>query len=153
MNALTKNTQKKDKNSQGQSLLEFVLFLPFLLVLVLSTIEIGRLFHTKIVITNAAREGAYYLATHPQDYHEGAGIAPNAALAAQLEANNSGISSITVSFAPIDSCAPGAESVMVTVQTQVEDFFLLGFLDDIFSINMTNQGVFNLSASVEMMIQ
>jgi len=142
-----------NKNQCGQSLLEFTLLLPFLLVLVVSTIELGRLFFTKIVITNAAREGAYYLTMNPSDYDPITGNAPNSVLAAQREASNSGISDVTVTFTPTTSCAAGEESVMVTVETQVADFLFLGFFVDMFSINALHQGAFNLSSSVEMMFQ
>lgn len=141
------------RGQRGQSLLEFALLLPLLLVLVVSTIEMGRLFLTKIVITNAAREGAYYLTMNPSDYDPGAGTSPNAVVAAQREASNSGISDITVTFTPTTSPAPGEESVMVTVATQVEDFLFLGFFGGLFSISAVEQGVFNLSSSVEMMFQ
>jgi Flp pilus assembly protein TadG len=46
---------------RGQSLVEFVLVLPLLLVLILGAMDIGRMITTKIVLTNAAREGANYL--------------------------------------------------------------------------------------------
>ncbi len=145
--------QKFQRNHRGQSLVEFALLLPLLLVLIVSTIELGRLFFTKIVITNAAREGAYYLTMNPSDYDPGTGNAPNAAFAAQRDASNSGVSDITVTFTPTTSVAPGEESVMVTVETQVDDLLLLGFLGELFSINVVNQGAFSLSSSVEMMYQ
>jgi Flp pilus assembly protein TadG len=145
--------QKFQRNHRGQSLVEFALLLPLLLVLIVSTIELGRLFFTKIVITNAAREGAYYLTMTPSDYDPGTGNAPNAAFAAQRDASNSGVSAITVTFTPTTSVAPGETSVIVTVETQVDDLLLLGFLGELFSINVVNQGAFSLSSSVEMMVQ
>jgi len=145
--------QKFQRNHRGQSLVEFALLLPLLLVLIVSTIELGRLFFTKIVITNAAREGAYYLTMNPSDYDPGTGNAPNAAFAAQRDASNSGVSAITVTFTPTTSVAPGEESVMVTVETQVDDLLLLGLLGDLFSLNVVHQGAFSLSSSVEMMYQ
>ena len=65
----TKLNQQKRKHLQGQSILEMALMIPILLVLIIGAIEFGRLFYTKIVITNAAREGAYYLSTHQSDYN------------------------------------------------------------------------------------
>jgi len=43
------------------------LVLPMLLLLILGAMDFGRMFYTKIVITNAAREGANYLAYYPSD--------------------------------------------------------------------------------------
>jgi hypothetical protein len=50
---------------KAQSLVEFALVLPLLLLLILAAMDIGRMFYTKMVITNAAREGANYLAYYP----------------------------------------------------------------------------------------
>ena len=44
----------------GQSLVEFVLILPVLLILLFGIIEFGLLLYNKQVITNASREGARY---------------------------------------------------------------------------------------------
>lgn len=141
------------RSSKGQSLLEMALMLPFLLVMIICAIEFGRLFYTKIVITNAAREGAYYLATHPSDLEETEGTAPNAVLAAQQEASNSGVSEITVSITTNNCCNPGEYSVTVTVETRVNNLLVLGFMGDVFSLSTTSYDEFPLSSSVEMMVQ
>ncbi len=145
--------QQKSRRLKGQSLLEMALMLPFLFVLVVSGLEMGRLFYTKIVITNSAREGAYYLATHPTDYDQITGTAPNTVTAAEQEADNSGISNVTVSFTPMNCCSLGEYSMIVTVETEVDDLLILGFLEDIFSLTATKYDEFSLSSSVEMMVQ
>lgn len=43
---------------RGQTLVEFALIVPLLLLLLFGVIEFGRVFHAQLVITNAAREGA-----------------------------------------------------------------------------------------------
>jgi len=149
----SKNKQTKYKVTQGQSLVEMALLVPILLVLIIGAIEVGRLFYTKIVITNAAREGAYYLITHKADYNAGTGNAPNTVIAAQAEANNSGISDITVSIAPKNCCTLGVYSVEVTVETMVDDLLILSLISNTLSLNATNYDEFPLSASVEMMVQ
>ncbi|MCB2202565.1 pilus assembly protein [bacterium] len=141
------------RSQKGQSLLEMVLLLPLLLVLVVGALEFGRLFYTKIVITNAAREGAYYLATHPSDYNAGTGNAPNTVLAAQAEALNSGVDNITVTISAINCCTPGSYSVEVTVETNVHNLLILGLFGTPGSISVLNNGDYPLSASVEMMVQ
>ena len=144
--------QKKD-DLKGQSLVEMALILPLLLVLIISAIELGRLFYTQIVITNAAREGAYYLSTHPFDYDSGTGSSPGTLLAAQREASNSGIGDITITVTPINCCDPGDYSVQVTVDTDVNDLLVMGFLGSLFSVSVTNYDAFPLSSTVEMMVQ
>jgi Flp pilus assembly protein TadG len=153
MQRKTKSGQHKHASLRGQSLLEMALMLPLLLVLIVSAIEVGRLFFTKIVITNAAREGAYYLSTHISDYHVGTGTAPNTVIAAQAEANNSGISAITVGITPKNCCVLGEYSMEITVGTNVQDLLVLGFLGNAFSLKVTNHAEFPISSSVEMMVQ
>lgn len=148
-----KTKYNQQKHGQGQSLMEMALLMPILLVLIIGALEFGRLFYTKIVITNAAREGAYYLSTHESDYDIGTGVAPNTVIVAQAEANNSGISDITVSITPKNCCIQGEYSIEITVETMVHDLLILSFLGNAFSITATNYNEFPLSSSVEMMVQ
>jgi Flp pilus assembly protein TadG len=46
------------KYERGQSLVELALVLPILIILLFGILEFGRVFHSYLVITNAAREGA-----------------------------------------------------------------------------------------------
>ncbi len=55
---------RNKKNHLGQSLVEFALVLPILLLLIIGAMDIGRMFYIKVALTNAAREGANYLAYH-----------------------------------------------------------------------------------------
>jgi Flp pilus assembly protein TadG len=57
----------KVKNEKGQSLVEFALVLPLLLLLLLGIMEFGLMFSNKLTLVNAAREGARYGAVHNVD--------------------------------------------------------------------------------------
>ncbi|MEW6173975.1 MAG: TadE/TadG family type IV pilus assembly protein [Bacillota bacterium] len=48
----------KNIGESGQTLVEFALVVPLLLLLVFGTIEFGRIFHAQLVVTSAAQEGA-----------------------------------------------------------------------------------------------
>ena len=50
----------------GQSLIEFALALPMLLILLLGVLDVGRMYFTFLAIQNAAGEGALYAAINPQ---------------------------------------------------------------------------------------
>ncbi len=153
MNQVGKSGLIMNRKQKGQALIELTLLLPFLLVLVIGAIEFGRLFFTQIIITNAAREGAYYLSTHISDYDPGTGNAPNTVLAAENEAVNSGVSAIEVSVAQVNCCTSGEYSVEVTVRTSVNDLLILGLVGNLFAINSTHYDGFPLIASVEMLVQ
>ncbi len=46
------------KNQRGQAMVELALVLPILILLLMGVVELGRIFHSYLVITNASREGA-----------------------------------------------------------------------------------------------
>ena len=147
------NITKRKITSRAQSLVEFAILLPLVLVLVISAVELGRVFYTQIVITNAAREGAYYLSTHRKDYNLITHAAPSTVSAAQAEAENSGISEVTVDITQKNCCNLGEYSVEVTVETKVSDLIIIGFVGNTFSIKETKFDEYPLSSSVEMMVQ
>jgi len=59
---------------RGQSLAEFAIVLPVLLILVLGSIDLGRLFFAYISVSNAARIGAQYASASPDASTDVTGI-------------------------------------------------------------------------------
>lgn len=55
------------KRSAGQSVAEFALIVPVLLILLLAAIDFGRLFSSWVTINNSARVAANYAAANPGD--------------------------------------------------------------------------------------
>lgn len=55
------------RTARGQSLVEFALLLPILLLLAVMLLDLGRAIYYYSVIYNAAREGARYGIIHPED--------------------------------------------------------------------------------------
>jgi len=53
---------------RGQTLVEFALILPLMLLLIFALVDFGRGFYTWLIVTNGAREGARVGATQ-QDYN------------------------------------------------------------------------------------
>lgn len=53
--------------ARGQSLAEFTLVVPVLLLVVLFAVDFGRAFFSWITVTNASRVGANYAAMNPRD--------------------------------------------------------------------------------------
>lgn len=58
---------RRGHGDHGTAVVEFALVLPFLAVLALGTVDLGRAFQLKNRLTNAAREGAIYGQFHPCD--------------------------------------------------------------------------------------
>ncbi|MBU0704877.1 MAG: pilus assembly protein [Chloroflexi bacterium] len=61
---------KNRKSERGQSLLEFALVLPVLLIVLAGVLDLGRLYFAYVAVTDAAGEGAAYAAIHPDDIGE-----------------------------------------------------------------------------------
>lgn len=73
----------------GQELVEFLAVVPLLLLILFGAIDLGRLFHASITITNSARVGARYITMDP--YPNAAGIFDIAKNLAVQEAQDSGV--------------------------------------------------------------
>lgn len=78
----------QDRGSRGQALVEFAIVLPVMLLVLLLAVDFGRLFFTYISVHNAAREGAFFAATHAGDSdYEADAFAAAVAAAARAQAN------------------------------------------------------------------
>src|SRR5665647_1275400 len=112
MTGNVKFDQKKRKAPPAQALVEVAIVLPMLLLLVLGALDFGRMFFTKIVLTNAAREGANYLSRIPTDK---ANAYTGTISAIQNEATSSGINATMLTIpTPLECCITGLR-VGVTV--------------------------------------
>ncbi len=60
-----KFTPRQRAGSRGQSVVEFALLLPVMLLILLVAIDFGRLFFSYVQVTNASREAAAYAAADP----------------------------------------------------------------------------------------
>ena len=119
MMRLLKN--RHNRNERGQGILELALVLPFLLLIVLGVLDLGRIFFETIGLTNAAREGVRYLTLHPDNE-------AGAVLAAIDEANYAGITisngQVTVDCTNLDGddyCDSGTPATV----TVTHDFDLI----------------------------
>ena len=55
------------RRERGQSLLEFALMLPVLLIILMGLLDLGRLYFVMVTLEDLAGEGATYAAIHPAD--------------------------------------------------------------------------------------
>jgi Flp pilus assembly protein TadG len=136
------NTKNKTflKNHRGQSLVELGLFLPVLLLFIFGTLDLGRLFYTKIVLTNAAREGANYLAYFPED-------SENTYSAILDEADSSNVQ-IDASNVSILNCCTYGDPVEVKITMDVNLFF-----SPLITLITGGDGKITITSSVEMVVQ
>ena len=107
-------------SEKGQSLVEFVLILPILLMLILGVLEFGWMLNAKVTVNAAVREGARvraalgYSSAHNTAYN-------TAATNAILEALDT--SNITLVVSPnyaIDSDTEGGNRVTVTISAKID---------------------------------
>lgn len=127
---------------RGQELVEFALMLPFLLLILIGVIDLGRTFHAAITIANSSRTGARFAISYGYEDIGGVVSVDHAAIGnrAQAEAQNSGITLDSVNVNCPGGCVHGGP-VVVTV-THNFQFLFNAFIGD---------GL-NLSHSTEMKI-
>jgi len=91
------------RSESGQSLIEVALLLPFLVLMMLGVIELGRYAYIGILVGNAARAGAAYgIESLPQSVDT-----VNISLAAQNDFQNNGQSGLTVTSSVSCGCDSG----------------------------------------------
>lgn len=61
------HSRRRAEGRRGQSLVEFAFGLPFLLLIMLGTLDLGQMFFDYIELRNGVREGASYGARNPTD--------------------------------------------------------------------------------------
>ena len=109
------------RNNSGQGLIEFAIVIMFLFTVIFGALMIAQIFHAKVILNNAAREGVRYLSLHPTD---NVGAFSGTKAAAIQEAQNSGVvltsSDITVPDCNIDEISGYCESGFpVQVRTSI----------------------------------
>jgi Flp pilus assembly protein TadG len=128
------------KKKKGQALIELVLTLPILILLVVGALEIGRVLYSKMVITNAAREGAYFLSYNP-------GSMASVGKVVNAEFQNYGAALTNVAITTSGCCSPD-NPVTVTVQACVNNLYLL----TLFSKGSCGNSATQISNSVKMLV-
>jgi Flp pilus assembly protein TadG len=142
--------KRKVVRQKGQALVELALTLPLILLLILGAMDFGRLFTTKLVMNNAAREGAYFVTTYPCDALDDFAATISAAL---TEANGLGVeltaADITVTYNTLENgCITRGDKVTVNV-SQAVDLIFDGPLQALGLIT----GPITLSSDVSMVVQ
>jgi hypothetical protein len=141
------NNTTHTSKTRGQSLIEFALLAPILLLLILGAMDFGRLFYTKIVITNAAREGANYLSRFP---NEADNDYANMINVIEAEATSSGIdpSMLTIPLPPQNCCTQLEE---IGVMVQIIDMNLI--FGNFYQLFLPAGESIDLSSTVWMVVQ
>ena len=116
--------------------------LPVLLLLVLGAIDLGRMFSAQIALTNAAREGANYLARNPNDAKINFAGTINAA---QNEASLPNIDVPNPYCSPVETDNSCSRLGKAVVNTTAEVELIFG--------SFLGLGTIELSSTVEMLVQ
>lgn len=91
---------------RGQSLVEFALVLPILLLLIGGAVDLGRLFYAQIAISNAAKEGAFFGATSPGCAEPGSGCTDPRTVSWHVEQETIGLSAVSHTTECLHAGAP-----------------------------------------------
>lgn len=128
----------KQKQTAGQAIIELAIMIPLMLMLIMGVLDLGRVFFVRITVTNAAREGAYYLSYHPED--KSAAYAKTI-LAVQNEAVGAGVK-VNAADVVVSNCCTAGQPVSVTVKQTVT----LSILNFLF-------GPINVDSTIKMLVQ
>ena len=133
-----------EKKQDGQSLVEFALLLPILLVIVFGIIQFGVILNGQVTVTSAAREGARSAVVGNSEAYVTDRIL-DASTALLLDKN-----SIVITFDPADlnSISYGDE-LKVTVEGNVP--IIVPFMGAIFSNAVNNQ--YQVSSTASMRVE
>lgn len=118
--------RRKKGKSDGQGLVELALAMPVVLLILLGTVDMGRMFFDYIEIRNAAREAAGQLARDPSQ----SGIARDRAYAHGIPSG----ASVTVSCSGAGCTEAGEEGEARAVITSTFTPVATGFLRTYFGI-------------------
>ena len=140
----TKYNQLKYGSPPAQALVEYALVLPLLLLLVLGAMDFGRMFYTKMILTNAAREGANYLAYFPEDADNGY-VDTFAAIYGEANSSNFEVVETDVTYS---GCCTRGLPVEVTITKIVDLIF-----DNVLQSFGLLGGPVQLTSTVKMMVQ
>ena len=97
------------RRARGQSLVEFALALPVLLIVLLFAIDFGRAFYSWVILQNASRLGANFAALNPEGW-EGTGNATLQAQYVDLVTKDWGVLDCDTPPDPVFSDSPGDTS-------------------------------------------
>jgi Flp pilus assembly protein TadG len=121
-----------NKKHRGQAIVEIALLLPFVLLFIMGALDLGRVYLTKIVLYNAAEQGAYYLSYNPGDVSCASSVcSPGTGIlaAVQNEANKSGVvipnGNVTILDCTTSPCIagnPGTVKVNYTIKLNIFRF-------------------------------
>ena len=146
---------------KGQNLVEFGIVIPLLLLILFGAIDLGRLFHASITITNAARVAARYVTMNPFP-DEGTGQYTTAKNLAVQEAQDSGIQVVLANVSdPICSveygrCVPYGKvtmSVSYDFQLLLGPVFPGGYVVPGYACPDGRNLCFTLTRTAEMLVQ
>jgi hypothetical protein len=124
----------RESKQEGQSLIEFAVTLPLLLLLVVGTVDIGAGFKTYIVLTNASREGARSISIFPSDQAQARARILNEASTVGLSDDLLAENSYSVTFSPGGPYEAGDH---VTVNVRYDYELLFGAITGIPDIEIT----------------
>lgn len=111
--------ERKRRNEEGQSIVEFALLLPILLIILLGLLDLGRVWHALVTVNDCAGEGALYAAMRPNDLD---GIRSRAASA------SSGLVQVNPESVEVELPSPLTPGAPVTVTVPYTMTFVNPFL-------------------------
>ena len=118
----TKQLDRKYRAESGQNLVELAIGLFVLLIIGFGVMDLARVFHSIIVVTNAAREGARFGTRNPDDLNGARDAAQDEAGAGGIVLSSSDISA-TCTDTNSNGWCDGGQPIVVIVNYNFDTVF------------------------------
>lgn len=109
--ASSKGRRPRLHQEAGVSLVEFALILPLFLLLLLGMVDLGQGFNRYLVMLNATREGALWLARHPTDM-----VGMEARIAGEIQQSGLALDNVVVTRTPQKGTYASGDLVKLTLE-------------------------------------
>lgn len=127
------------RSQKGQSIVEFALLLPVLLIILLGLLDLGRVWYAMVTVNDCAGEGALYAAIRPNDID---GIRARAASA------SSGLVQVNPEAVRVEMPSPLTPGAPVTVTVP----YTMTFVNPLFGAMMPDGQIVLRGVAVEAVI-
>ncbi|MHB8375361.1 MAG: TadE/TadG family type IV pilus assembly protein [Dehalococcoidia bacterium] len=126
------------RGDRGQSIVEFALTLPILLVIVLGAVDYGRVYYRNVQVAQAARNGAAYASINPPNSNQQNGNFQQQMAGATFAGSDLAASGATVTVVQ-SADQSGGQDVQVDVQQQFSTLVRWPLLPTSFQLHASAQ--------------
>lgn len=149
---MNRGTSSSRRHSRGQSLVEFAIFVPVLAVIMLTAVDLGRVYLGWVTLTNVARIGANFAAQNPDAWSGSGNSGTQARYRTLMSKDATGIDCTLPATAPNPAFSDSAHAVGSRVTVNLSCSFSL-FTPMLSNLVGDGAGHLNVASSATFLIR